>query len=311
MAFRPRVAITGAEGLLGANLIKILCLQNEVLAVGRREPHFQVCQTAICDITKVEDMQILQRFAPHVVINCAALTNVDYCEEHPEEATQINATGVQHLAACCDQLNAYLIHISSDSVFDGAENMPIESSLTRPINAYGHSKWQGEQMARAFAPKHVVLRVTIYGWNALPKYSLAEWMLAKFKEGHPFNGFEDIIFTPILINNLAQVIAELIKTQYIGTLHIASPDAVSKLEFGQMIANIFGYDASLIRPVKGAQIPFKAQRQTNMCLNVQLAQTILNTPLLGVREGLQWFKQLQDEGYPTILKNLIVAKQSC
>ncbi|MAZ43681.1 MAG: hypothetical protein CMF48_00685 [Legionellales bacterium] len=311
MSERKRILITGATGLLGSNCTFLLSKKYDVLATSRRHAHLKDIKTAPFDIAVSTNNQIIRQYKPSIIINCAALTNVDYCEDSVDEAKAINAVGPRNLARLAAELGAHLIHISSDSVFDGSgDRFFTEADAPCPINQYGLSKLEGDLAVENSGCAYTVLRTTIYGFNALDKLSLGEWMLRELSEERVIGGFEDIMFTPMLVNNLVQIIEESFIQQHFGTYHIASEDSVSKYEFGLRLARTFGLNEQLITARSSDTVNFKAKRQKNMCLDAKKAQSYFKTPLLTVDQSLMLFHDLYVSGYAHNLKRILTPSEN-
>ena len=142
--------ILGGSGQLGRALLSTAPADAEIAAPPRAE----------CDIANVEQLQHwLDKFRPALVINAAGYTDVNGAETHPDEALRVNAQGPAHLAALCRTRNTRLVHISTDFVFDGQAREPyVEAAAPHPVNAYGRSKWEGEERVLHENPDSVIVR---------------------------------------------------------------------------------------------------------------------------------------------------------
>ncbi|MEK6925710.1 MAG: N-acetylneuraminate synthase family protein [Nanoarchaeota archaeon] len=297
-----KILITGARGLLGSNLALMYSENNAVYATGKNKPTFDFCENYEIDITSDEDVRKIEELKPDVVVHCAALTNVDYCEENIWEAVKLNAEGTEKISEACRKIGSYLVHISTDQVFDGLIGDYSEESPSNPINVYGKTKLDAEKIIQKTNRNFCILRTNIYGWNMQDKSSLAEWILAKLEKKEEVSGFKDIFFNPINTTNLGRCILELIDKGYQGVLHLAGSEKISKYEFARKVAKIFGYDETLIRPISSDEVNFKARRPKKMTLNIEKAKNLLENKLKNVVEGLEEFKNLRDSGFLEELK---------
>jgi len=299
-----KILITGGSGLLGSNIAKLATPKFEVYAtynknrVSMKNVHFfQI------DLTKKEHLVKIEQIKPDFVIHCAALTNVDYCEDHPNEAYNQNVLASINVAEIAKKIRAYLIHISTDSVFDGTNGNYKEDDMPNPSNRYGKTKLEAEQKISSIYPHSCIVRTNIYGWNKRDKFSLAEWMLNKLTNNEELPALKDIHFSPILVNDLAEILFKLQENNYEGIIHIAGSETCSKLDFAYMIAKVFGIDKGLIRPVSIHELGLKAPRGKNTSLNILKAEKILKEHLPKVKEGLEKMKKLREEGYVEELKH--------
>ena len=297
-----KILITGAKGLLGSNLALMYCKEYEIHATDKQKPNFEKCFNYELDITKKEDLKIIEEVKPDLVVHCAALVNLDFCEENKDLAKKINAEGTKNIAEACKKAGSYLIHISTDAVFDGEKGNYLEEDITNPLSVYAKTKLKAEENIKKVNEKFSILRTNIYGWNSQDKFSLAEWMLDKLEKNEKFPGFEDIYFSPLLVNNLGEVILEVYEKGYNGILNVVGSESCSKLDFAKKIARVFNLDKELIYPTNSDDVHFKAKRAKKITLNIDKAKNRLQTPLLNVEEGLKEFKKLRESGFVDELK---------
>lgn len=299
-----RLLITGVSGLLGSNIAKIARDKFEVFGIYCNHPfQMQGVQCFQMDLSKAENFRKLEGVNPNFIIHCAALTNVDYCEKHPEEAHQTNAMMSALIAQKAKQIGAYLIHISTDSVFDGTRGNYSEKDIPNPANVYAKTKLEAEQNILSVLPTACIVRTVIYGWNYQDKFSLAEWMINGLKDKKKLTAFEDVKFSPILVNDLAEILFMLEEKKYPGIIHIASRESCSKFAFSLLLAEIFDLEKNLIKPISINRLKLKAPRGKNNSLDVRRAEKILNIRLPSVEQGLRKMSELEQNGYVNELQN--------
>jgi dTDP-4-dehydrorhamnose reductase len=146
----------------------------------------------------------------------------------------------------------------------------------------------------------------LYGWNAQPKASLAEWMLSRLEGGQPFPAFQDIEFSPLLVNDLGDLLLALIDREAAGLFHVAGSEALSKWDFARRLAEVFGLSADPIRPARAADAGLKAPRPRFLSLDVKKVESLLGRPMPRVHEGLKRFRAMRDGGAVLELKKLIL-----
>jgi dTDP-4-dehydrorhamnose reductase len=299
-----KILITGGSGLLGSNLAKIASSKYETHAVYRKNRvSIRGVNLLQADLTKKESVYDLKKLKPDHIINCAALVNIDYCEEHREEAYKENVILAHNIALAAKDIGATLLHISTDSVFDGAKGNYAEKDQTNPINVYGETKLEAEKKVFEAYPRACVIRTNIHGWNKLDKKSLSEWMVDRLSRGMELPGFSDAYFSPIFVNDLARILLELLEKDIRGVIHIAGRESCSKLSFAGKVADVFGYDASLIKSTRLEDAKLKAPRGRNMSLNVSAAEKILGRNLPDACEGLMHMRHALETGYVKELKD--------
>jgi len=231
-----RVLVTGATGLLGRSLIPVLrAAGHQVLGQGRQQQ--ADLQADLCDASQT--LALLQEARPEVVINLAALTNVDRCESHPDEAYRANVLAVQHLTRAMQQLgqSGHLVQISTDQVYDGQGAQAEDQVVVR--NSYAMSKVAAE-LAAAAVPS-TVLRTNFFGRSAAPgRASFSDWLHGALVQAQPIQVFDDIWFSPLAITTLAACIEQAVRLRPLGTFNLGSRGGLSKADFAFLLAQHLG-----------------------------------------------------------------------
>lgn len=301
-----RLLITGASGLLGLNLALEACANHAVVGVVNRHAiqtdRFIVRQV---DLLAPEAIpELLDETQPDAVIHCAALADVDACENEPTLAHLVNAEMPGLMAAAAEQRGISLVHISTDAVFDGQAGDYDEEDEPNPLSAYARTKLAGEQNVLDRYPEAIVARVNLFGWSASGKRSLAEFFFNNLSAGKRVMGFTDVHFCPVLVNDLAGIVLEMVEKKLSGLYHTVSQDCLNKYDFGMAVAGKFGLDSNLIDPTVSAEAGLKAARSPNLTLNTAKLAAALGHPLPDINGGLERFYQLHVTGYPQRLKEL-------
>ena len=231
---------------------------------------------------------LVREIQPEIVVNAAAMTDVDGCEDRPEEARLVNARAPGVLAAATAALGARLVHVSTDYVFDGS-GPATESSAPHPLGAYGRTKLEGEEHVLHADPRALVLRMSaVYGWNRLsPKTNSVTWILQKVEAGQEVRLFRDQRITPTYARTGAEVALDLAERRAQGLFHVASRDCLSRYEMGQAIVEAFGIPGAKLVPVAMGSVALKAPRPSAPCLVVKKVEETLKRPMPAFRDGLE------------------------
>ena len=206
------------------------------------------------------------------------MSNVDYCESHKGEAKKVNVDAVMKIFEICEELDCKLIHISSDSVFDGTKKSPyVEDDKPKPINFYGKTKLDGEKIVLK-NPNNLVVRASVlYGW--LPDYlvkipsssmkhnNFAQWLIQNLKNHKDVNIITDEISSPILADDLANSIIHLVHGGFNGLYHSSPPIQISRFDFSIKIASNLGLDEKLIHPISNKELGRNVITGKNKCLD--------------------------------------------
>jgi len=289
------ILVTGASGLLGSSvLLRALEMQKEVVGIYNRYP-FRLYGAA-CHSIDLTDFNATRTavatLRPSTIIHCAAATNVDWCEEHIQEARRINVSASSFLAQLANEINAKLVYVSTDGVFDGTHGHYSETDLPAPLNVYAQTKLLAEQEVLRAHSSALIVRVTFYGRNVQPKQSLAEWVLDQLRQGNTVPGFTDVYFCPILVDDLAEIILEMVDRDLSGIYHVVGTEKVSKYEFARRLATAFGFNPTQVAPTKIADAQLRARRPHDTSLNTEKVSRALGRSMPRVDIGIQRFHAL-------------------
>lgn len=295
---RQRFLVTGSTGLLGSVLASVATHHHDVIACSRGSglsiPRVRSMTLDLRNPASVAE--VISAARPVVVVHCAAETRVDWCEDHPDEALRVNVEGTVSLCRAVALTEGCLVYISTDSVFDGFRGNYTEVDEPGPLNIYAQSKWLGEQAVRRNLPDHLIIRTNFYGWGLSSKQSLGEWILEQLRLGRRIPGFQDVIFAPLLTDDLADIVLAMIALGLRGTYHLGSRDAISKFDFAKRIARAFELDQGLVDPIKVESVQLRAPRPKITNLNSSKAEEALGTLLPSVDEGVCRFRDLEASG---------------
>ena len=306
-----RILVAGASGLLGSNLLMMNKGRFKMMGISNRHiMSYPGCESVQLDL-RIPEVLSKWSWEPDCIINCAALTDGDYCELHPDEARRVNIDITANLLQLAANTKSYFIQISTDAVFDGQRGNYREGDPTAPLNQYGDTKLAAERLVVESGLKAAVARTNIYGWNALEKKSLGEFVISKLRANEEIRGIQDAVFSPILVNHLADILFSVAELKYKGILHIAGSESLSKFDFARQVADVFGYPDANVRPAQLVDFAFKAKRGRNLSLNTDAAQNALNRKFPGVREGLIYFRDLVLDGYVQRLKEGVRHADAC
>lgn len=273
-----RVAIIGAKGQLGADLVSRLGPEAIPLA------HSAIEITDPASIAAA-----LDHARPDAVINCAAYNFVDKAETEREQAMLVNRRGPGHLADYCRERDLTLMHVSTDYVFDGSTGRKpwIETDDPNAISTYALSKLGGEQLVRAHCPRHFVVRTCgLYGRNAAHgKGNFVETMLRLGRERSELKVVNDQICTPTFTTNLASALADLIKSDQYGLYHASNSGQCSWYDFASEIFRLANINITLV-PISTAEFGARAKRPAYSVLNCSKLTQVLGWSLPPWRDAL-------------------------
>ena len=263
-----KILITGSKGQLGIELLKQLTGSQQV----------QLIETDVhnLDITNQKQVfSLVEKEKPEAIINCAAYTNVDSCEANESDAYKVNALGARNMAAAAYKLNAKIVQVSTDYVFDGTGNTPKrEYEKTNPNSVYGKSKEYGEVLVRNTNPRHFIVRTAwLYGEGN----NFVRTMLKLAQDKKEISVVNDQFGSPTSTVDLAKCIINLIHTESYGTYHATCEGQCSWYDFARKIFEIKGLDIK-VNPITSEELNRPAPRPKFSVLdNFMLKLTGLNS----------------------------------
>ena len=277
---KKRILIIGCNGLLGQALVNYYSKRNDVeLHLASIEDNFvgdNKFTYSKVDISKRNEVKkIFLDFFPDVVINAAAYTDVDGCEVNKELAWNINVNGVKHLIEGCRIVDAQLVHLSSDFIFDGQNGPYHEDDRPNPISYYGRTKFASENEIKIGGINYLIIRTNVlYGVQKGVKKDFVEWVVENLSQNKQINVVTDQWNNPTYVEDLVEGITIAIEKRKNGVYNIGGLEYLSRYEFAIKITEVFELNKNLInqtttdklnqkakRPLRGGLIILKAQAE--------------------------------------------------
>lgn len=264
------ILITGAFGQLGEACKNHLKLNFNLILSGRYTSG-DCIQLDIADRNSVD--QIMAENKPDVIVNLAAMTNVDGCEANPEIAKAINVDGVKNL---CNGFDGQFVQISTDYVFDGENGPYRETDKTNPISVYGHTKLAADKWLIVNHEKTTILRANvIYSYTKRTSASFVKWVVDSLSEAKQINVVDDQWNNPTWTKSLATVIRTMIDKEAFGLYHYGDRELMNRFEFANLIAKVFDLDESLIKPISTLELNQPAPRPLRGGLKTGKIESVL------------------------------------
>lgn len=304
MVVNVKLLVIGGSGLLG---FKVAELSVKEAFETHATYNFRPIELDGCDFVRLDKtvrentLDLMERLKPDVVIDTAALHNVDYCETHRDEAWKVNVEGTKNVADACEEVRAKMIFISTDYVFDGTKTFYTEEDLPNPLHFYAKTKLEGENLVKKAGVNYAIARPSvIYGWNPGELAGLQSssgksmnfviWTINKLEKREEISIVTDQYSSPTYADNLAEALLALSKSDKQGVYHIAGKTCTNRCSFAKKIAEVFELDSNLIKPVTSDVFKQVAERPKRCCLDVSKAERELKVTFLTVEEGLKKMK---------------------
>jgi len=270
-----RILITGAFGQLGHALQSVLSKKSnyELICTGRKVKKGQ--EGIPLDIrNQVALKELINTTAPDILVNLAAMTNVDACELNPKLAGEINVAGLEHI---CDSFKGKIIHLSTDYVFDGTSGPYKEDDPLNPISIYGKTKLASEHILLEKDIKNLVIRGNVlYDYSPHTSASFLNWVVSSLKGNQEIKVVEDQFNNPTWTRSMSDIIELSIENDLEGIIHWGDSVHISRYEFAKLIAKKFSLNDSLIKPVLTSELNQPARRPLQSGLSTEKLVNMLD-----------------------------------
>ena len=294
-----KIVITGSNGLLGQTLVNLLMKAPENYSVfglskGDNRMNRNDFLYYDIDITNYSQLEeCITYIQPSFIINTAAMTNVDTCELKPEECNNLNIEAVKYLTQICTKLNIHFIQISTDFIFDGSKGIYKETDLPNPLSIYGHSKLKAENIVKNSGVNFSILRtILVYGKGVnLKRNNIVLWVKDMLENNKEITIVDDHYRMPTYVEDLAMACKLIVDKNISGVYHISSNELLSVFEIANQIADVFGLNKKLIKPISSKTLNQKAIRPQKTGFDLSKTIKELDFQPTSFLLGLKRFKQ--------------------
>ena len=257
------------------------------------QPVFNDVDYIPCDITNREQVKkIVYDFCPDYIVNAAAFTNVDKSETEREQAWKVNVKAVEYIAEAARVIDAHLIHISSDYIFNGKNGPYSENTVPNPIGYYGRTKLASENALKISGAIYTILRTNVlYGTAPDSRPDFVKWVVESLRNKKNIRIVIDQINNPTFIDDLVQAISKIIEFGRTGIYHIGGREFLSRFDFTNIIADYFHLDKSLVTPITTEELNQRAKRPLKSGLITLKAETELGYKPHLIPEALEEMKR--------------------
>ena len=285
-----RALVIGASGQVGAALLRVLHARGHE-AVGTWAHHAFPGLVPLDFTDAAAADRVIAETRPDWVICPAALSHVDYCEEHADEAYAANLHAPLGAAKAATKAGAGFVYYSSDYVFDGVGGPYTEEASPRPLGVYGLSKWQGEQAVLTTLERALVIRTSVVYGPERQEKNFVYQLIRACRGRQPFRPAVDQRASPSYNEDVATATVECCERELRGTWHLAGADTLDRMAFAQLVCRVFDLDGSNLTPATTAQLKQKAARPLDGGLRIDKAHAKLRTPLRGAEAGLRAMRE--------------------
>lgn len=282
--------VTGSSGLIGSQLTFDLeqlgytvysCYNNS-------EPQYGIpIKFDLLNSTSVS--KTLQKLHPDIIIHLAAMTDVEKCELEPTLAYSINAQATELIAKESNNLDCFLIYLSTDYVFDGKIGLYDENDLTNPLNQYGKSKLAGEKAIENYNSNWSILRTsTPFGIHPQNK-TFPVWVVENILKNKKLNIVKDQFTSPTYVPNLSKMVINILSQNLEGLFHLSGSTRISRYDFAKKIIDELNLNSSLLYPTTLDSMPWKSKRPSDSSFDISKANSFLTSKPASIENSLDDF----------------------
>jgi dTDP-4-dehydrorhamnose reductase len=293
---KKKILITGSNGLLGQKLVHQLIPHSDqytLLASSKGENRISYQKGYEYFSLDITDFEALNKFLvehkPDIIINSAALTNVDACEDQTELCWKLNVDAVEQLKHYAEKENAFLLHLSTDFIFDGKDGPYDESATPNPLSYYGKSKLASEELLTKSKARYAIARtVLVYGVaEKMSRSNIVLWAINAVRSGKPLKIVNDQFRTPTLAEDLADGCVKICLLEKEGVYHLSGKDYMNVFEMVDRVADYFNLEKSQITEVSSLELGQPANRPPKTGFIIDKAINDLGYDPVSFEEGLQ------------------------
>jgi dTDP-4-dehydrorhamnose reductase len=293
---KNRILITGSNGMLGQRAVEFYLSKENVdlLATSVEEKSMiESVDYVSSDIKNRDEIKkVIYDYCPDFIVHTAAFTNVDQSEKLREEAWKINVKGVEYIAEAARAIDAHIIHISTDYVFDGKDGPYSENAKPNPVGYYGRTKLASENALRISGTFFTILRTNVlYGIAHNSRPDFVRWVVTSLNKKEKIRIVKDQINNPTFIDDLVQGINKIIEFKKTGIYNIGGKEFLSRYDFTLRIADFFNLDKKLITPITTEELNQPARRPLKSGLITLKAETELGYKPHTISESLAAMKK--------------------
>lgn len=296
---KNRILITGSNGMLGQRAVQFYSSKEniELLATSVEDKSVvDIVEYVSSDIKNRDSIKkVIHDYCPDFIVHTAAFTNVDLCEKLREDAWKINVKGVEYIAEAARAIDAHIIHISTDYIFDGKDGPYDENAIPDPVGYYGRTKLASENTLKISGTFFTILRTNVlYGIATNSRPDFVRWVINSLSKNENIRIVKDQINNPTFIDDLVQGINKIIEFRKTGVYNIGGKEFLSRFDFTMRIAEFFTLNKNLISPIATEELKQPARRPLKSGLLILKAETELGYKPHTITESLAAMKKELD-----------------
>lgn len=295
---RKKIIVTGASGFVAGSIIYFGVKEYEIHALSRGESLYEHenLHWHTLDIGDTEGLSALfGEINPDAIIHAAAIADIDYCAQNPDTAHAVNVAYTQRLAELARDHHTRMVFVSTDNVFDGKQGLYTETSPTDPVNYYGQTKLEAEQIVLNTVKDAVVARLALVmgfpiigGGNSFLMRMVAQW-----EAGESVGVPDNEIRSPIDLVTAGHALLELAATGTQGVILLGGLDRLHRIDLVKQLAEGLGYNPEMVHAFDPGKLPGRADRPESVLFDMRYTKGVLGTPIVMVQDAIKLIKPFE------------------
>jgi dTDP-4-dehydrorhamnose reductase len=287
-----KVLIVGVSGLVGARIAELEKGNYKIYGTYKDHKVGTKGMFRLDTSNRKAVFSLVERLRPDYIIDTHAISDVDYCELHPEEAWRVNFDGARNVAEASRRQSSKYIFFSTDYVFDGKKAKYTEEDKPHPLNYYAKTKVAAEYMLCSLDIDCIIIRTTtVYGSSNRNKVSFPLWVINRLKESGHVKVVMDQYNKPTFADSLEAFTMKLCERGQTGVFHVTGSELVSRFDLARLTAMVFGLDENLVEGGTTTELDQDAERPKSVNLSTEKAERATGLRPVGLREGLIKLKE--------------------
>lgn len=295
---KTKLLIIGGSGFVGSTLLKYAYSNYDIyFTYNKNKIETKSAKSIQIDLIKNRSkiIEIINNFKPDITVHTAAHSNVDFCETDHNLADILHVDITKDVTDVCKETNSKLIYLSTDLIFGGQLGKKyLETDEPNPVNYYGKTKLQAENIILNSSKNNVILRTAvIYGWHKKSRFT--NWIIQSLNAHKMVDPHIDQYNTPTLVDDLVKSVLKIIELKISGLYHATGKTCLNRYEFALKLAEKFGLDKNLVKPVTSIEKKQIAPRPMATCLNSSKLESAINYQFSDIQRGISFIRKMSKE----------------
>ena len=292
---KKKILLIGGSSLFSLNWA-LQKSKDQNIILGLHKKNVKINSTTSVKFNFLDNKKLfseIRSLNPSVIVLTSAITSIEKCEQYKKNCKLVNYYLAKKICDIAKKIKIKLVFISTDQLFDGRKNIYTEKSVENPQNYYAKTKLMAENYIKNNHSDHIIVRTNFFGWGPSYRRSFSDVIIETIKNNTIFYGYDNIFYTPILVNDLINIICAMIEKNAKGTFNIVGAESISKYNFALKLIKLFNLNTDLLKKRSYLNQQSNPKRPKNMCLSAKKLNKIVNIKTYDVNKSLIGLKLIK------------------